>query len=241
MHFHLPKPLHGWRAFIGEVGVIVLGVLIALGAEQAVEAVHDRFVAAESRSDVRDEVAFDLGFWRSRLMESACIASRLSQLSKIVEQGTVAKGAVRWVGRPNVFAPFTERWRAVTSTARTALFPADEQGRLDAIYGLFGALSEGSQAEQEAWTTLDVLRRLNGPIDAPTRLALRKALAQAQRTDDDFHEAGYWAFFHARALSIQSSPETTLKPGDLGRDSICLPLSTTPEQAAKLLQPGPST
>ena len=32
MHIHLPKPLHGWRAFVGEVGIIVLGVLIALGA-----------------------------------------------------------------------------------------------------------------------------------------------------------------------------------------------------------------
>jgi hypothetical protein len=24
------KPLHGWRAFLGEVGIIVLGVLVAL-------------------------------------------------------------------------------------------------------------------------------------------------------------------------------------------------------------------
>jgi len=32
MHFHLPKPLHGWREFAGEVGIIVIGVLIALGA-----------------------------------------------------------------------------------------------------------------------------------------------------------------------------------------------------------------
>ncbi|HWC55911.1 MAG TPA: hypothetical protein VG434_02960, partial [Sphingomicrobium sp.] len=37
MHFHLPKPLHGWREFAGEVGIIVVGVLIALGAEQVVE------------------------------------------------------------------------------------------------------------------------------------------------------------------------------------------------------------
>jgi hypothetical protein len=37
MRVHLPKPLHGWRAFVGEVGVIVLGVLIALGAEQMVQ------------------------------------------------------------------------------------------------------------------------------------------------------------------------------------------------------------
>jgi hypothetical protein len=26
--------LHGWRQFVGEVGIIVVGVLIALGAEQ---------------------------------------------------------------------------------------------------------------------------------------------------------------------------------------------------------------
>ena len=37
MHFHLPKPLHGWREFVGEVGIIVVGVLIALGAEQIIE------------------------------------------------------------------------------------------------------------------------------------------------------------------------------------------------------------
>ena len=37
MHVHLPKPLHGWRAFVGEVGIIVIGVLIALAAEQVAE------------------------------------------------------------------------------------------------------------------------------------------------------------------------------------------------------------
>ena len=44
MHFHLPKPLHGWREFAGEVGIIVIGVLIALGAEQVLETLdwHER-------------------------------------------------------------------------------------------------------------------------------------------------------------------------------------------------------
>jgi hypothetical protein len=34
MHFHLPKPLHGWREFAGEVEIIVLGVLIASSASE---------------------------------------------------------------------------------------------------------------------------------------------------------------------------------------------------------------
>ena len=37
MHLHLPKPLHGWREFAGEVGIIVLGVLIALAADALIE------------------------------------------------------------------------------------------------------------------------------------------------------------------------------------------------------------
>ncbi len=37
MHFRLPKPLHGWRAFAGEVGIIVVGVGIALFFEQIVQ------------------------------------------------------------------------------------------------------------------------------------------------------------------------------------------------------------
>ena len=31
MHFHLPRPLHGWREFAGEVAIILLGVVIAKG------------------------------------------------------------------------------------------------------------------------------------------------------------------------------------------------------------------
>jgi hypothetical protein len=49
MHFHLPKPLHRWRAFAGEVGIIVLGVLIALGAEQVAQWIHEQNDVKELR------------------------------------------------------------------------------------------------------------------------------------------------------------------------------------------------
>lgn len=55
MHVHLPKPMHGWRAFFGEVGIIVLGVLIALGAGQAAEAIHQ----AHQRTELREALDTD--------------------------------------------------------------------------------------------------------------------------------------------------------------------------------------
>ena len=84
MHFHLPKPLHGWRAFFGEVGIIVVGVLIALGAGQVVELVHDRQVAEEARENVRAEAAMDLGFLQGRASVQGCIERRLAALSAIL-------------------------------------------------------------------------------------------------------------------------------------------------------------
>lgn len=37
MYFHISRPLHGWHAFISEVGIIVLRVPIASSAEQLAE------------------------------------------------------------------------------------------------------------------------------------------------------------------------------------------------------------
>jgi hypothetical protein len=80
MHLHLPKPLHGWRAFVGEVGIIVIGVLIALGAEQVVEGAHWRGEVATFRQSVDSEVALDLGTHRYRMEENACVERRLDEL-----------------------------------------------------------------------------------------------------------------------------------------------------------------
>ena len=51
MDIHKPKPWHGWREFLKEYAIIVVGVLTALAAEQVVERVRwmERVDAAEAR------------------------------------------------------------------------------------------------------------------------------------------------------------------------------------------------
>jgi hypothetical protein len=80
MHFHLPKPLHGWRAFVGEVGIIVLGVLIALAAEQVVENIHDRYLAREALEHIRGELSFDSAFAAERVAIGDCMRSSFTDL-----------------------------------------------------------------------------------------------------------------------------------------------------------------
>jgi hypothetical protein len=88
MDVELPKPLHGWRAFAGEVGVIVLGVLIALGAQQFVESLnwHEKVDAAVS--DMNNELGSGDGPEAyERLALHDCVAADLSSLRALVEHG----------------------------------------------------------------------------------------------------------------------------------------------------------
>ena len=61
MDIHRPKPIRHWREFVGEVGIVVLGVLIALGAEQAVSALEWRHKAAVAERSMRVELSRDDG------------------------------------------------------------------------------------------------------------------------------------------------------------------------------------
>ena len=82
MHFHLPKPLHGWREFAGEVGIIVVGVLIALGAEQVVESMNWKQRASHARDSLKTELGNhyeQAAEWR---IVEPCIAAQLDRLQQ---------------------------------------------------------------------------------------------------------------------------------------------------------------
>jgi hypothetical protein len=80
MRFRLPKPLHGWRAFAGEVGIIVLGVLIALAAQQIAENVHERYLEREAIDHIRAELAYDSAFAAERVAIGDCMRAGFTDL-----------------------------------------------------------------------------------------------------------------------------------------------------------------
>lgn len=81
MQVQLPKPLHGWRAFAGEVGIIVLGVLIALGAGQLVDAWQWREKVRRAESSMRLELAEDNGPQAyGRLLIGKCLDQQITRI-----------------------------------------------------------------------------------------------------------------------------------------------------------------
>jgi hypothetical protein len=98
MHFHLPKPLHGWREFAGEVGIIVIGVLIALGAESLLEDWRWNDQVERSAGAFKLELKLAAGYSYERLTIRHCLQTRLSEIAD-----RLAKSDRRWSGMPEVF------------------------------------------------------------------------------------------------------------------------------------------
>ena len=80
MGFRLLAPTHGWRQFAGEVGIIVIGVLLALAAQQLVESMRWRSEVRDFREAVDRELALNLDVLNLIMVNRPCVASRLGEL-----------------------------------------------------------------------------------------------------------------------------------------------------------------
>ena len=81
MHVHLPKGFHGWRELAKEVGIIVLGVLIALSFEQLVQIWHWRQETRMTRQELTNELSYDALFAGERVAIQQCLRDRIQSLT----------------------------------------------------------------------------------------------------------------------------------------------------------------
>jgi hypothetical protein len=89
MEIHKPKPWHGWREFLKEYLIIVVGVLTALGGEQVVEWLHWRHLAHEAEERLALGLRYDLLNAADWLMTRPCLNARLSGLAtELAKPGT---------------------------------------------------------------------------------------------------------------------------------------------------------
>lgn len=186
MHFHLPKPLHGWREFAGEVGIIVIGVLIALGAEQVVETVHWRHVAEAGRESVGEEIEVEYFAAAEMAIAQPCIDRQLQS----IEAAVLAPGPYRPVasytegGRNFVFrAPARSWshhiWESISSDGTAAHFDRETRLGLASVFGLVDYLRDKNLAAESLQQRLSALGRPIQP-DADARAGLVADIEQAR-------------------------------------------------------------
>ena len=180
MHFHLLKPVHGWRAFAGEVAVVVLGVLIALFAQQLAQSFDNRASAQSARDNIRAELAVNIGRMQSADARAACLAHRLDEIATYIAEARNGHSlaSVTWIGRPPVWDMETSRWQSAAASGRSSLFEPDEQARIADVYSLMADYQLEQRIEEEAWAKLRGLaglERLSEARDASLSDALQQA------------------------------------------------------------------
>ena len=187
MHIHLPKPLHGWRAFVGEVGIVVLGVLLALGASQLVEAWQWHRKANQATELLRKEVADEYVEAVEAAITAPCVDQQLVGLeARLTGADPEFKRAPSY---PGTFGDVTFRapsrvwsddaWRSVVSDGVDSHLPDKLRVQLGEFYAQIEFMrNDNRQTDLISWR----MRALARPIrpDAATRTSLVEDLEQTR-------------------------------------------------------------
>ena len=181
MHLHLPKPLHGWREFAGEVGIIVLGVLIALGADSVVENWQWGRRVSVVRKSLMGELANDRARWEIVLTNARCALPDIDRLDQWAKAGgTPSAPAVPALNSDNWWFMHSANWNLAIGSQTLDHFPIDQQLAFAALYDGIAHRQTDIAAGADALDRIQALIPLGGDPDAMREL--RKELGLARRS-----------------------------------------------------------
>jgi hypothetical protein len=227
MHFHLPKPLHGWREFAGEVGIIVIGILIALGAEQIVENIHWHHQLEVERGALDAEVVSNLDAVQGRMLLEPCIRRRLRDLARILsERPAKAPRLIGPVGIPVPIGGSKGAWNIAVASGAISHMPLEEQLAYSNAFTNYENWDQMRRDERAAWIHLNVLDR-GSALSEANWAGLREAYSEAVAADVRIAHVGPFIF---RTANVGHHPDSGLTADDLFKEAgygaeLCQPLT----------------
>jgi hypothetical protein len=234
MRFRLSKPLHGWRAFAGEVGIIVLGVLIALSAQEIAQDFQQRSDARDADRAIRGELELNMAKLKSRQEKMSCVVRRIEELQALIDTAGAQGRAIKtpsWVGRPQFWTMQMARWQATSQAGRAALLRPDDLALYGGMYGYMANVNAAMVDEQDDWARLRSLEHLQR-LTPDMAFQLNTTLQQARYFN---WRMNVWTTqlqslfdrLHLRVVANDVPPSR----------SACVPMSTPREQAVRESNP----
>ncbi len=221
MHIHKPKALHGWREFLGEIGVIVCGVLIAIALDQTVEALHHRGEAKEMIRKLREE-----SLENRRLVDHDLEGCKTQQaaINKDIDAVGVALRSGRLPAPPENPPPVTPlqppdaAWITIRDSGLLPIMPKltiDNYWKIDYTNQAVGRVGQAaSTARAQLGALIETAHQR--PMDQALADDLLLRLNQYRTDENNF--CGLLAFFRqANELVLAGKSMTLDTAGDLER------------------------
>lgn len=175
------QSIHGWRDFFIHIATITIGLLIALGLEQAVEYAHHRHQLAEMEESIRAEGIENqaIAIADMKVIEAAlpAISAAIDKLQAPVPHGSDPVPALSEIG---LSVPGNSAWSAARDVGLLALAPHDLVDNGWKVYFVQDAVV---QQIRKAYADLDQAQALvsvhpdNGQISPAQRDSLLAAYA----------------------------------------------------------------
>ena len=233
MDIHKPKPVHSWRELLKEIGIIVIGVAIALAGEQAVEALRNHHRAEQAREGIRGEIALGLGHIATRDRLEACVSHRLEEVDGLIAAlaaGKLPPGPI-WIGRPYFYILPDSQFKTAIQSGAAGLLSNQEQAAYGSVYNAFSDFTQAELVEQMAWSDLRVLEK--HPAPSPALDALLRSAIQRVRTARWGNAGRLRSVAKPGAAALGIKPVKTF---NFTMQSICIPLGTPRDKAEDIIE-----
>ena len=201
---HKPRPVHSWSELVSEIGVIVLGVLIALAAQQAVELLHWNTELSDTRKVLREELAKGAKDAYGHEAIYACNAAALARL-----RTALLKSGPAWKARPVAYEPLlftwdTSAWRTAQTAGTLAHMTPQELNGYAAAYQFPGLFGEQEAKDQDDAAELEMLANdLN--LSEGMRGRMLAAVSRADRQNWLLSVGGKQFLQHAAEVGVTLS------------------------------------
>lgn len=209
------KPLHGWRAFLGEVGVVVLGVLLALGAQQVMQDFEMQSDVREFRRTIDHEIALNLFTYEVRDRQVQCVAHRIAEIRSWLDKARDGEAVpVIHAGGPFILTQYRSAWDNRDAQVFNHL-PSDVRQKYAEFYDELANNSTQLQQESDYWRQLWPYVE-PGPISLQDRRIIRTTLALVKNRNADVQSN----FEVSRKIASAVGVTKSIRPDEIHADLL---------------------
>jgi hypothetical protein len=208
MAHHIDAPDHksvrSWEDFLKEVGTIFIGVMIALVADQAVDAWNWHNEVAIVEDSLNDELSDSLFAAEERMKITECQHRTLDALDDLADKshGTLVLRNTP-VSRNRLWG--SAAWEAAVASGTIAHMPHDTRNTYAELFSFVRVFREMNMRQQELWASINAYRH-EREFTETSRDRFVETVAQLRSLTGTMNAGAKQFVEAARPLNIQLDP-----------------------------------
>ena len=194
------KPVNSWPAFAGEIAIIVIGVLIALSADEVVQRLNWKQQVSQARASLDAQLADSQASALERIADRECDVRNLDRLDALIAGDKVPEMDLSGLVSLRLWG--TSSWDAATASGAVAHMPPEVRNRYAELFSFTAVIGGLNRQEFESAADLGTMER-HRELTETSRDRLSRELSRLRSYNRMLAlGAGQW-IEHAKPLHLQ--------------------------------------